>query len=246
MTQKTNVLISMAMILIISLFMIVSSHCVVIAETEEDLCGMEIHSNNAPFIEDLATTPSPLWFSYELVCDAGDDYSGYSRTEKPIYYPDGSIQFPINSEKFAIYATDQAGVEQKLSPVDNLLSGNNINAMGSVTLRIVELNTYAPTASNHNDIKLFNAIDNDIRPTNASGYVGYGKIIYRHVDRGQGEWSRSDWHHVNLADAITLTIPANKHVQIVLIHEVEETGKWYQLNYFTELKGIYRFDTYPA
>ncbi len=134
--------------------------------------------------------------------------------------------------------------KKKLSPVDNLESAANINANGQVSLRIMARNNYAPTAHNHNDLKLFNSIDINIRPLNATGKVAYGKVLYRAVDIGTTSWDRSDWRYLELHDDLSFNVGANKHVQVVIIHEVEETGNIFQLNYFTELKGIYRFDTY--
>lgn len=82
---------------------------------ENDLCQMKINTmNDIQFLADKSN--SRRWYTCELVCDAGDDYAGYSRASKPVYYPKNGTYDPINSEKFILYATDKTNQEKKTVP----------------------------------------------------------------------------------------------------------------------------------
>ena len=75
--------------------------------------------------------------------------------------------------------------------------------------------------------------------------MGYGKVLYRTATLSSQTWGAWQYKSITPTDMASMSLYFGKgHIQIVVIHEVQEIGKGLRPDFYYQLKGIYRFSIY--
>lgn len=182
-----------------------------------------------------------------ILSDAEEDYT--FKSSDGVLKAYNNQGYYINEEIFKLYARDSNG-RKLISPnkgknelADPPKSGSDCYGVTQVTFTKVydlpENCTFQPDSRSLNDLC------GELRVTNNSTSVGTGKILYRTCPTGYTEWG--DWNIAELSDGNTIAFGTNLQVQIVVIYEVREAGyNIFQFPKYYHVRGVYRFNIYPA
>ena len=183
-----------------------------------------------------------------IIADAEDNYEYKSSEMVTQAYRTsaGSVIYPINEEKYGLYAVDSVGDELRLEPLYTLNQAHNLTGDGRVHLRISTVSQFTSSdIARCNDSRKMKDLYSDLALSGDSTKVGYGKVMYR---TGVVGGYYSSWSYVDLNSMIdnnvSLTFAEGLAVQIVVIYEIKEyaTSIWVPHKYY-HVRGIYQFMT---
>lgn len=147
-----------------------------------------------------------------------------------------------NYAKVLAYATDETGEKIQLQHQGNnnlhsLLTAN-YNANGAVSVELKNIIPINGTYSLSNDGMKLGYLDEHIKIKRNNTKVGNGKILYRSAPLNYTSMSNVTWSYIDIANT-TISFPAGRHVQIVVIYELKETVLVHH-----HVRIQYCFDTY--
>lgn len=183
-----------------------------------------------------------------IIADAEENYQyKSSETVMQEYRSEQyGVLFPINEEKYGLYAVDSAGDEHRLEPHYSLTDAHNLTGEGRVHLRIETVGEFTSNdIARCSDTRKMKNLYSDLAISSDNTNVGYGKVMYR---TGVVGGYYSSWNYVDLNSMldgnVSLTFAEGLAVQIVVIYEIKEnaTSIWVPHNYY-HVRGIYQFMT---
>ena len=181
-----------------------------------------------------------------ILSDAEEDYrikrcNGVTKAYNDhVYY--------INEELYRLYIGDSKS--KKLSPNKGdydltapPMAGSE--CYGVTTITFFHHYALPENCTFHNDSRSLKDLCGELRIANNSTAVGTGKILYRTCPTGYEEWGQ--WNYKDLYHDQTIAFGTNLQVQIVVIYEVREAGyNIFQSAKYYHVRGVYRFNIYPA
>ena len=233
--MKKKVVIIETLIIVI---MILSSYSFVFAEDvhESESCLVNLANNqNRIELSSQRWLDEPMWY-----CKS-NTYSPTSHDYKYCEYNTAAI---ANLPRYKIHCQDLQG-SKELAQVDNLKSPDNDQANGAITISVsIDYNNYPNKIYVNNDEYQMQYLNNDIK-ISTSTTVGTGKLLYRTGARIQdAPWG--SWNYINLPTSNTISIGADKAIQMVIIYEVkEEAPNWTKPHKYYRCFGVYRINTLP-
>lgn len=179
----------------------------------------------------------PLWY-----CDS----NSYSPTSHSYKYCDYNTSVISNLPYYKVIATDNNGLGQsiELSQVNTISSAQNYDTHTGVQVTFQSNNiSYASGIYLNGDEYILGALTSELMIFGSTTKVGTGKVLYRQGPKVDSS-SWGNWQYADLGTNTTISFPANKAVQIVMIYEVkEEKLHWYQSHNYYRCLGYYRFNT---
>lgn len=182
----------------------------------------------------------PIWESAPIL--AGHCNDDYTIQDSVANYCSFDSSLVYNYAKVVAYATDETGEKIQLQHQgNNGLSSTavvNPNANGSVSVQFINKIPTTGTYKLSNDSKKLKNLDSNIKIEGNNTKVGEGKILYRSAPLSYTEMPAGGWNYIDIAST-TLTFPAGRHVQIIVIYELKEPILIYH-----HVRIQYCFDTY--
>ncbi len=200
---------------------------------------------------------APAWFIYgQPIYYTIDDYYYINITESELapHYRKFSTSTGVgkepvlNEEIYFVYATDNSGEKKLLNVQQPDGMANNPNAEGSVEVEIKKVLDVPANTFLSNDSRPMNQVFDAFKVPDSNITVGYGKILYRSVERTATSFAPYSWQYCELENTI-LKFGEDLNVQIAIMYEIGESRKkfpWGTETIGHHLVALYQFTTYSS
>lgn len=156
------------------------------------------------------------------------------------------VVYPINEEKYGVFAVDSEDDEIRLVPIYSLDQPQDLTGDKRVHLRFETVSQFTTSdIVRYDDSRKMKDLCDKLKISNDTTKVGYGKVMYRTGKVGE---YYSTWKYIDLAGLIdsnlSLTFASGLAVQIVVIYEVREKAtSIFVAHKYYHMIGIYQFMT---